>query len=487
MKGKIYQTICPGCNIGCSLYVRENEQGTISIDYMKSSPVNLGKLCRFGVKLPSHYSHAINQVDGSESSFEESTLAAVSRLKNADNVAFLSVGNTTNEEHLALKEIASLMGTVVNTGMGIYADLPQECHPVVDGGTSLNEIENVGKIALFIDPYVQYPLIVRRLLAAKKNGAYIISVGYNDLNLADESKLIKPEQYESELDLDSDSLILADIHPHTNSTYTKHLINLSLRTGARIMFMKPFINAEGVNLLSKGSSGRKSLSDLMKDIDEGIIKTLVTLDSDPVELMPNSDVASGILKKLENLIVISSRESPVNKLANVVIATEPQYAKAGSYINVEGKLQKNSASGKSGIQALSTLSEGLGGEAIDYYALHEQVLEILVGKYASPKNPKLVCEVMDTISLEETGEYLVYLYNPFMWFDQPDENDFVLLNMHMVKKLGIRKGGLVKLTSSCGETRMRYSVGNIPDGLIIATKKLAVATGITTLVLVEAV
>ena len=200
MKEMIYQTVCPGCNMGCGLYVREDDEGTLSIDFMKSSPANLGKLCRFGMKLPHHYSKATSMVDGTESSTEDAIQAASNALKGAENVAMLSVGATTNEEHLAFTKMADALGTVVNTGMGVYTDLPSECHPSVGMGLSLGEIEDAKRIALFIDPYTQYPLLVRRLLAAKKNGATIVSVGPRDLNLADENKHITPDQYESEVE-----------------------------------------------------------------------------------------------------------------------------------------------------------------------------------------------------------------------------------------------------------------------------------------------
>ena len=50
MTDNVYSTICPGCNFGCGLYIREN--GALEVDFRKSSPANAGKLCRFGMNLP---------------------------------------------------------------------------------------------------------------------------------------------------------------------------------------------------------------------------------------------------------------------------------------------------------------------------------------------------------------------------------------------------------------------------------------------------
>ena len=484
MIGNVYQTVCPGCNMGCGLYIREDDEGALNVDFMKSSPANLGKLCRFGMMLPHHYSKATSMVDGNEVSVEDAIKAASDRLKGAD-VTMLGVGNTTNEESLAFSKVADALGTVVNTGMGVYSQLPTECHPTVGIGITLDDIESAKRIALFVDPYVQYPLLVRRILAAKKNGASVVSVGWKDLNLADENKYIDPDMYESELGLDSESVIIADVHPNTDSGWVMRMLNLALKTQAKILFMKPFVNATGVDLLCKGT-GQKGISEIMDGINEGSIKTLVTLNSDPIELMPDGDAAAATLTKLDNLIVISSRDGPVNKMADIVIATEPLYAKAGSFMNVEGLLLNNSGESTTGIDSMSTLSQNLGGEAMDYQNLHNNVLESIVQKYTKPKYKELTCEVLDIGPVEEKGN-LIYLYNPFMWFDQSDDNDFVMINMNMVNKLGLSKGGMIALTSDAGTVNMRYRVEDMPDGLILTAKKLPVATGWTTIVSTEAV
>jgi len=53
-----YSTICPGCGLGCGLYLlRDSEKGEggeratgkgMSILHRKQSAVNAGKLCKFG-------------------------------------------------------------------------------------------------------------------------------------------------------------------------------------------------------------------------------------------------------------------------------------------------------------------------------------------------------------------------------------------------------------------------------------------------------
>jgi NADH dehydrogenase/NADH:ubiquinone oxidoreductase subunit G len=480
MKEMIYQTVCPGCGIGCGLYIRESEEEKISIDFMKSSPANMGKLCRFGLNLPHYYSETKSSVSGSDATSEEAIEATALRLKNAENVAMLSVGNTSNEEHMAFSRIAETLGTVVQTG--VSSELPPECHSYI-AGMQLSDIEKAKRIALFVDPYVQYPLIVRRLLAAKNNGASIVSVGTKHLHLADENVDLKPEQYD-ELGLDNDSLIITDVHPNSDSGQVKHLLNLAKRTGAKIHFMKPFINSAGVSHLGKSKVKKMNLSQIMENIELGNIKTLVTLDSDPVELMPNTGAAIETLKKLDNLIVISSRNSPVTRLADVVISTEPVYKKSGTFQNIEGRLQENSGTGMKGIDAMSLLNKELGGSKFDYQQLHQQVMESITGTGKKPEYE--IMEVEDTAQIVPEGMYeLKYLYNPFMWFDQKDDNDFVTLNRNTMKKLGLKKGGMVTLSNKNGAVKIGYRIEDLPDDVVLATKKLPIVTGAVTTIQME--
>ncbi|MCQ6963750.1 hypothetical protein [Methanolobus chelungpuianus] len=486
MKESIYTTVCPGCSIGCGLYIRESDKGAVSVDFLKSSPVNLGKLCRFGMRLPHYYSRLVSgKAEGQDCGTEDAVRAAASRLKGAGKIAMLSVGNTTCEEHIAFMKLAETLGTVVHTGIPVYAQLPPECHPHLEGMPFI-DIENAEKIVLFIDPYVQYPLLVRRLLAAKRNGAYIISAGRTELHLAHENRKLSPEQC-AELDLDSGSLIITDVHPHTDPCHIQQLLNIALDTGARLQVMKPFVNSEGADRLAKSRAGMMGISQIMSGIERGDIRTLVLLDSDPVELMPDTSRAVEVLKKLEDLIVISSRDSPVNAIADVVIATEPLYRKKGTFINAEGKLQENSGQGIDGIDAISMLSRELGADGFDHRQvhgyLHERMIETLASENRKPEYCRMEC---GTVPAQQNGACtLEYMYNPFMWFSQPDDNGFVLLDRGMVKSLRLKKGGTVRLDSEKGSMDMRYKVEKVPEGTILTGRKLPIATATVTKIKAE--
>ena len=58
------------------------------------------------------------------------------------------------------------------------------------------------------------------------------------------------------------------------------------------------------------------------------------------------------------------------------------------------------------------------------------MFENIVQKFTKPNYRELACEVLDIGPMEEKMGNLVYLYNPFMWFDEHDDNDFVMVNMN---------------------------------------------------------
>lgn len=471
MKDNIYSTVCPGCGMGCGVYIREDSRGTLNIDYMKSSPVNHGKLCRFGMKLHNFYSSAYTEEKISQLNIDNLIENAANRLKKADKIAMISVGNTTCEEQLAFMKLAQTLNTSVNGGIQIYNDIIDlKCHSYLES-IKLNDVESAKKIILFIDPYLQYPLLVRRLLIAKNQGAHIISVGTKKLHLADENLSLNSDDY-TNLELDQNCLIITDIHPYSKYDTFKNVLNLSLKTGAKLLLMKPFVNSEGVNLLSVDKSNYLGLEETIKEIDNGNIKNLILLDTDLIELMLDPSHVIKSLKKLDNLIVFSSRESLITKLADIVIPTEPLYKKAGCFINTTADIQYNEGGSINGINYISYLDKMLGGNGFDFKYLQNQVELIMT----APKE-KSKCESYEFILQKNKPiNELKYIFNPFMWFNQPDDNDFVMINGQMIKDFNLHKGTQINLSSTSGEISIPYRVENIPKGQILSCKKLSIAT-----------
>ncbi len=462
MSDNVYSTICPGCNFGCGLYIREN--GSIEVDFRKSSPANAGKLCRFGMSLPKFFAPAKSMIDDAETSIEEAAKEAAKRISaSKGSVAFLSLGNTSNEELLAFLKIAE---PYLCTGVNFEA-LPKDTYQTVSIGIPYSEIEAAKHIVLFIDPYEQYPLIVRRLLSAKNKGAKITAVWWKDLTLADEN--IRPDDI-SNLTLTQDSIIIADFHPLSDTEQVKNVLSLAKNKGAKITFLKPFANSTGAYIISKDAK-QKSLAQLIDDINKGTIKTLFALESDPSALIP-----SDTLSKLTNLIIQAGQASSAK--ANIVIAHEALYKKKGTVINNEGRVQALGGAGTNGLDALGVIA----GSKFDFNTLHESIKKTIditaVDEFTIPKYDRPAYGAIQAAPKPmEKNPSLISVYNPFMWFNLADDNDFVELNLNTVRALKLLKGGTLKIKSNGSAIEKKFKVAPVQDNVLLTAKSLGIEKG----------
>ena len=462
MTGNVFPTICPGCNFGCGLYIREN--GNIEVDFRKSSPANAGKLCRFGMSLPRFYKPVRSAVDGKETTLEEAAKEAAKRIS-AGSAAFLSAGNTTCEEILAFHKIA---GSYLCTGIDFDA-LPKDTYQTLSIGIPYSEIESAKHIVLFIDPYEQYPLIVRRLLSAKKKGAKITAVWWKDLPLANEN--IRPADV-SKLAVSKDSLIISDFHPFSDAEQVKSVLSLAGNAG-KIMFLKPFANSSGAYILAKDQK-QKPLAQLIDDINKGTIKTLYCLETDPSVLIP-----AETLSKLTNLIVQAGQ--PVAAKANIVIAHEPLCRKKGTLINNEGRAQAQGGDGTNGLDVLGIIA----GSKFDLNSLHETIKKAIgvtaIDEFTIPKYERPAYGAIQAAPKPmEAKPALIEVYNPFTWFSLADDNDFVELNLNMVKSLKLIKGGTLKIRSNGSAIEKKFKVAPVQDNVLLTGKRFGIEKGIIT-------
>jgi hypothetical protein len=465
MPDNVYSTICPGCNFGCGLYIREN--GKLEVDFRKSSPANAGKLCRFGMSLPRLYIPVKSTVDGKEVTLEDAAKEAAKRVSaSKGSAAFLSFGNITCEEHLAFQKLAESYFCI---GVNFEA-LPEDTYQTLSVGIPYSEIEAAKHIVLFIDPYEQYPLIVRRLLSAKKKGAKITVVWWKDLPLADEN--IKPSEI-SKLKLTNDSLVIADFHPLSDIEQVKGILSMAKNAGAKITFLKPFANSTGEYILAKDAK-QKSLAQLVEDINKGTIKTLFCLESDPAELIPEET-----LGKLTNLIVQTGQAHTTK--ANIVIAHEPLYKKKGTLINNEGRAAALGGAATNGLDALGIIA----GAKFEFNSLHESVKKALgitvVDEFTIPKYDRPAYGAIQAAPKQpEAKTALVSVFNPFMWFGLADDNDFVELNLNTVRALKLLKGGTLKISSNGSAVEKKFKVAPVQDNVLLTGRKFGIEKGIIT-------
>ncbi|WNY26923.1 molybdopterin-dependent oxidoreductase [Methanolapillus ohkumae] len=522
----VYATVCYGCGFGCGVYMRELftdiPTGTtcgaplLHIDYRKASPVNEGKLCRFGVNLVQNYCPAVSIVGGEDTDEKTAILKAAEILKKTkpENICLLSIGNATNEEHLMFMEVGKKLGVPVNTGMtGLFKSIGK-LHAYTGRGVTYDDVAHAKKIYLLVDPYVQYPLLVRRLVHAKNKGAEIVSFGLKELPIADKNIMLTPDMslYDVEFKPDADTLIISDLTPYTHPKRLAEIVELS---GAKadgksnMLFLRPFMNSTGAGYLSKHTK-QKSFDDILAGIDSGDIKVLYCLESDLMDICLNDHIQEAF-KNLDALIVQTSRYTSSCNTADIVIASEPFYKKKGSVMNSEGRLIRMSTDAGetllTGFYALSDLLSALGGKAMTYEEAHQKAVEILGAmddefkilppeskkkppvQKISDKLPALVtnadlsggeapasfvssasakaAQVSDKVNLKH-----VYLTNPFLWNNVMDE-DFFEISRCQVKDLKLLKGFTADVMCNCGEKlkTSAFKVSPMADGYILSWNK----------------
>ncbi|MCL2142050.1 MAG: molybdopterin-dependent oxidoreductase [Methanimicrococcus sp.] len=528
-KESVYSTVCPGCNFGCGVYMRaltaKSVDAILSIDFKKPSPVNEGKLCRFGVNLASFYTPAISKANGKTAGKAADNKAAIEKaaevLKKTDasKVCFLSVGNTTNEEHLAFMNAAKALDLPVNTGMtGLFKDIGK-LHAYTGRGTTYDDVENAKKIYIFVDPYVQYPLMVRRLVHAKSKGAEILTFGVKEFPISTKHVFLKPTEslYDvKEFAPDADSVVISDLTPYTQAKRLAEMIEIA-GENVKMLFLKPFANSTGAGYLSKHTK-QKSFDDILDGIESGDIKVLVCLDSDLIDICLDENIAE-TLKNLDCLIVFASRQTSVCEAADIVIATEPFYKKKGSVMNAEGRLlQTTAAAGDlplTGFNALSDLAAALGGSSLDFDAVHteavtelgatEDEFKILPPVLKKEKPP--IEKISDTLPMfdledhtaapEESAADLseeekekalhVYVTNPFLWNNVVDDDDFIEICRCTVTSSKLIKGYTAGVTCHCGEATKttRFKVSPMMCRCLLSTRKQPFSKAIVTEVTVK--
>ena len=509
----VYRTVCPGCNMGCGVYMRElhpeNAAPILNIDYRKSAPTNEGKLCRFGVHMTRFYESAVrSMIGGKEANDADAIKAAAESVKAAgDAAAFLSVGSTTNEEHMAFMDLAKAAGVSASLGLsGLYKDIGR-LHMLAGRGTTFDDVQNAKKIFLLTDPYVQYPMIMRHLVRAKAKGAEITAFGVKKLPIADKCVFIKPctSLYEvAEFAPDAETVVISDITPYTNARRLAEILEISKTGGAdaKTLFLKPFVNSTGAGHLSRHTKQR-SFEEIVSGINDGNIRVLVCLDSDLVNLCLNPEI-SETLSKLDKLIVFASRKTPVCDMADVVIASEPFYRKEGTVVNAEGRLIPLSAAvgpcPRTGFENISALAAALGAAPRSFEDVSAAVLSEFgvseVDEFNVPVPEKKaydgekISESLDTACPadgEETNAKHIYVTNSFMWAGLSDEDDFIEIGTCFARELKLLKGFTADVTCACGSTTSstRFRADDVECGYILSRRKQPFAKGPVSKVKIE--
>jgi len=188
---KYIQTTCPYCGTGCSFNLVVNEGKVVGVAPYQRSPVNEGKLCPKGtyahefINSPDRLTKPLIKKAGKfvETSWEEALKLIADKFKayNADECACLASARTSNEDNYAMMKFAR--GVLKTKHIDHCARL---CHAstvaglanIFGSGAMTNSIGDIAEskciMVIGSNTFENHPLIGRRVMEAKANGAKII-------------------------------------------------------------------------------------------------------------------------------------------------------------------------------------------------------------------------------------------------------------------------------------------------------------------------
>ena len=495
-------TNCPGCCIACGLYLLEFStpelpEGVhrLSLAHRKLAPMNDGKLCKFGMRLPSFYGREplSTLVDGMATEQDAAVREAKTRLKRLkpDEIGFVALPSAvTNEEILSFVSSAKAYGSA-NLCFGFEQFLkviPEDARPALIAGLPFYEIEKASKIVLFLlDPYVHYPLLARRILKARENGAQVTDIAFaqNWRGIADETVLIdplNPERIPVLRDTVANSLIISEVSPYTNLALMSLVLRLAGETSSQLFLMKPFANSTGALLLgSSEANRRRDLFEILEGIENGTIKGLYLLETDLSAVLSSTAAVKQALSQLDVLIEQNAFRTPLSELAHVTLQSEPFYRKRGTILNIEGRLLTLGGESTNGLHIL----EQFGNNRV-FEEVHAEVKSVLGLETAEPTEFEITAPRRDamvdvtklphwerekTDALDDEHYVLWYKTNPFFWAGIR-EKGFVEISSAAMQALGLFVGDMLIVDEA--EEKTGFKVTEVPEKLIVSEDPLRI-------------
>lgn len=313
---EIKHTLCPSCSVGCGINVVSHDGDVVGTYSYKRHQINEGKNCLNGR----------NSIEIYKNKFEVSDIEKIidevsNELKSndANKITVVCSGNNSVEEAEMIKNFAELN----NFNIAFYADNFVNLN---DDIASYDEIENASKIIVIGDVVYENPLIGRKIVHAKKNGAKIYSFTPEKTVTANVSDEIA-DSIESLLNdkLDDDSVVV----------YSKIESSDDLE---KIMESIANSNCKSLPVFSKcNSKGVSKIIDAKSKED-----VIELLDNTDVLLIFNDDLVAEIdydYKSISKIITFVPCSNSTSDISTIVVPIKSWLETDGSYVNAMGLSQ----------------------------------------------------------------------------------------------------------------------------------------------------
>ena len=320
---EIKHTLCSSCSVGCGINVILNGGEIVGTFPYKRHPVNAGKNCLNGRKSIESYQNKFQSalVSNSETETEKAIREVIKELNsaNASEVTVICSGNNSVEECSAIKEF----GESKNYNIAFYADNLKN----FDDVATYEDIENAKSVFVIGDLLYENPLIGRRIVHAKQNGAKIYALGKAEksvtFNFADEVFDGSLQEFldSNNGNIDESSVIVFN-YVDTHEDLEK-LENI----GCKVLPVYSKSNSKGTFSVIDSKS------------EEEMIELL---DNTKVLLVFNDDIVNDIdydFGRISKIISFAPCENDTTSISSIVVPIKTWLEEDGSFVNAMGENQ----------------------------------------------------------------------------------------------------------------------------------------------------
>lgn len=320
---EIKHTLCPSCSVGCGINVVSYDGDVVGTNSYKRHPINEGKNCLNGRNSINIYKNKLESalISNSSVDFEKAIdeVLSILKSKDSDKISVICSGNNSIEEVNVINDFVESN----NYNMGFYAD---NFVNISDDVATYEDIENALNIIIIGDVLYGNPLIGRKILHAKDNGAKI----YAYVNDSSVTANICEEVFESLDDVltkscEESSII---IYNTIESGYDLDTINeAALKYESKVLPVFSKCNSKGASFIVEAKS-KEEMIDL--------------LDNTEVLLVFNDDIKSEIdfdYGKLQTIVTFTPCSNPTSEISQIVIPIKSWLENDGSFVNSMGLTQ----------------------------------------------------------------------------------------------------------------------------------------------------
>lgn len=326
-------TICPSCSTGCGITLISNNKELLGTYPYKRHEINEGKNCKNGRYCFTNYS--FNKIDEpsivnngklNESDFKSIIEQIIEDIKNVEPEQFgiLCSGNSTNEELDLMKKFSESYGNRLFLYENGFVNLDKTV-------ANYDDINNSKTILIIGDLYDENPLVARRVIMAKENGAKVICADNENKNTTsiNSDKYIQFDSVSEFLDsldeeildeLNEDAIII--FNKVDNEEDCQKISEIGLKTNAKILPIYKKCNSKGA--LNKIDP--INLNELKEELKN--IEVLLIVNENPLDYITEDD-----LNSIKKIVTISYFKNDIVNKSDYVIPGKPWAFKEGSYTN----------------------------------------------------------------------------------------------------------------------------------------------------------